>query len=152
VKFSENNDSIQHLVGGRFGYFDFALWVGLCVWDKSKCAKCGLAEFQIFLCGGQKIKTRSGRLSCRQKVCPLVGIYSCIFDVVRSSLMVVVSVFTLATNEYINAYNPIFLVSIASISHISATLLGRIKFSVRPLPNLDKVSLKSNYSHNLYYS
>jgi hypothetical protein len=53
-----------------------------------------------FLCGGEKIKTRSVGLSCRQKVCPMFDIYSCQFDILLSSLLVVVSVFTLAANGF----------------------------------------------------
>ena len=66
--------------GRKIGSFGYAR-VSACGQGKAKCANCGLAEFQFYLCGREKNKTRSGRLSCRQKVCPLVGICYCIFDV-----------------------------------------------------------------------
>ena len=62
--------------------------------------QCGLAEFQNILCGGKKNKTRSVWLSCRQKVLLFVDIFSCPFYNLSVSLMVVMSVFTLAYNGF----------------------------------------------------
>jgi len=54
-------------------------------------------EFQNFLCGGKKLKHEAVGC-CRQKVCPNVDIYTGRFDVLLSSSMVALSVFTLACN------------------------------------------------------
>lgn len=55
-------------------------WVCVSACVACKCANCAVAEFQNILCGGKKNKTRSVGLSCRQKVCLLVDMFSCRFD------------------------------------------------------------------------
>lgn len=61
-----------------------------------KCANCVMAIIFKFLCGGKKLKHVG--LSCREKVCVMVDVYSGILSL---SLMFVVSVFTLAGNSFI---------------------------------------------------
>ena len=57
-------ESRRSFVRWKNWLFWFCLCVGLWVRAKPNVPMWGAIEFQNFLCGGKKIKTRSVRLSC----------------------------------------------------------------------------------------
>jgi len=80
-KFSENNDYFQHLVGGRYGSFDFALWVGFCGWAKTNVSNVGWQNFKFICAVEKKLKhealgCRVGKKSARWSVFIAVGLMS----------------------------------------------------------------------------
>jgi hypothetical protein len=84
------------LCGGKIGSFGFACVSACAVGAKPNVPMFGWQNFKIF-CAVEKNKTRSVGLSCRKKVrCKFI----CrpVVSILSVSLMVVVSVFTLAYN------------------------------------------------------